>query len=227
MQYVVYCDESRHDGADRNPFMGIGGLWVPREQKKALTRELRVLMASSGLNTEVKWSKVSRKYLDDYKRLVDLFFEREAFCFRCILVEQAKVDIEKYHGSDRELGFYKFYYEMLIKWLEEGNEYLILLDFKRNKGADRYTMLRRVLDRSLRGKAWVTDLTVIDSHQSPLAQLSDLLTGAVTASWCGIPEGSPKAELAAYIAEQANIQSLRTATAGPGVCKLNIFRIWL
>ena len=51
--------------------------------------------------------------------------------------------------------------------VDEQNEYLILLDFKRNKGADRYTMLRRVLDRSLRGKAWVTDLTVIDSHQSP------------------------------------------------------------
>lgn len=227
MQYVVYCDESRHDGPQSNPFMGIGGLWVPRDQKKNLTRELRSLMNDNGLNSEIKWSKVSYKYLDRYKQLLDFFFDRQSLCFRCILVEQAKVDVEKYHGCDRELGFYKFYYEMLIKWLDSGNEYLILLDYKRNKGADRYTMLRRVLDRSLRGKAWISDLTVIDSQQSPLAQISDLLIGAVTASWCNIAENSPKADLANYIAKRANIRSLRVVTPTPSFCKLNIFRISL
>lgn len=225
MKYVVYCDESRHDGSAKNPFMAIGGLWLPRDLKPGLTRELRALLHSVGLNAEVKWSKVSPSRLEAYKRVVDFFFEHEDLEFRVIVVDQAKVDIERFHGGDRELGFYKFYYEMLVKWLEPGNEYLILLDFKKNKGADRYSTLRTYLQRKLSGQAWITDLTVIDSGESPLAQLSDLLTGAVAASWCGMAPGGAKAELARHIAKRCGRNSLTVVNPGPSRCKLNIFRI--
>jgi hypothetical protein len=225
MDYVVYCDESRHDGAKQNAFMAIGGLWVPAQSKPDLTKRLRTLLRSNGINSEFKWSKVSRKHLDAYKRIVDFFFEQGELCFRVILVEQNRLDYEKFHGGDRELGFYKFYYEMLIKWLFEGNQYVILLDFQKNKGARRYTTLHTILDRSLRGKGWIKDLTVIDSSESPLAQMADLLTGAVAADWCGISEGTAKRELAQYIAQRAGHQSLRFETASPVICKINIFRI--
>ena len=59
------------------------------------------------------------------KSLVD-FFIQEDLHFRVIVVDQDKVE------GNRELGFYKFYYEMLIKWLTKDNQYLILLDFKQN-----------------------------------------------------------------------------------------------
>ena len=55
-----------------------------------------------------------------------------------IVVEKDKLDYQSFHNGDSELGFYKFYYEMLIKWLVKDNQYLILLDFKQNKGSDRY-----------------------------------------------------------------------------------------
>jgi len=207
--------------------MAIGGLWVPRETKQELTRQFRQVCHDAGLHSEIKWSKVSRKYLDAYKRLVDFFAEHESLRFRSIVVEQEKLDLDKYHGGDRELGFYKFYYQMLIKWIEQGNEYLILLDYKRNKGADRYTTLRTYLERKVKGEAWVTDLTVVDSHQSPLCQLADLMTGAVAASWCGIPEDSPKAKLAEYIAMKCGMRTLKSESPSPDVCKFNIFRIRL
>jgi hypothetical protein len=221
MQCVVYCDESRHDGHADHRYMAIGGLWTPRESKPALTRKFRDLKRSLGLNGEVKWSKTSAARLQAYQSLVD-FFIQEDLHFRVIVVDQDKVE------GNRELGFYKFYYEMLIKWLTKDNQYLILLDFKQNKGADRYKTLRTFLDRKVKGVAWITDLTVIDSRQAPLAQLCDLLTGAVAASWGnGLEEGRPKAILARHIATALGKDRLNFVSGTPAFEKFNIFRIAL
>ena len=225
MEYTIYCDESRHSGAAGDRYMAIGGLWVPKGRKPGLTRDFRDLKRSMQLNSEVKWSKVSSARLDSYKALVDFFLSRE-LNFRVIVVDQAKVDLSRFHGGDRELGFYKFYYEMLIKWLLPGNEYVILLDFKQNRGADRYTTLRTVLQRKLKGVAWISDLTVIDSCQAPLAQLCDVLTGAVAASWCdGLAAVGPKQALAGHLAAGLNKASLKFQSASPAFEKFNVFRI--
>jgi hypothetical protein len=228
MEYIVYCDESRHAGTDHHPFMAIGSLWMPRAEKVSLTGIFKKLCHFADLHGEVKWSKTSRICLESYKQLIDFFFDEEALHFRVIVVNQDKLDLEKYHDGDWELGFYKFYYELLIKWIEAGNEYLILLDFKKNKGADRHTTLKTVLERAVRGKAIIKDLTVIDSSQTPLGQLCDLLTGAVAADWCGLIEGRPKADLAAYIANKCGYPSLRFVSPLPEPCsKFNIFNIRL
>jgi len=221
---VVYCDESCHGLTGRHRWMSIGGLRLPRERKAELTRELREVYKKQDLGGEVKWTKTSARRLDDYKALVDFFFAHQELRFRAIVVEQAKVRMDAFHGRDRELAFYKFYYEMLEKWLEEPAEYLILLDYKQNRGADRYTTLRLYLERHLRGIAWIADLTVIDSRQSPLAQLCDLLTGAVAAAYNGPRAGSPKETLAGHIARRAGFQTLCTST-GLAARKFNIFKI--
>jgi len=226
MEYVVYCDESRHDGAEQNRFMAIGGLWLPRSQKPELTSRFRALRERIGLKGELKWSKVSERKLEAYKTLVDFFFDEPNLRFRVIVVDQSKVDAHRFHGGDRELGFYKFYYEMLEKWIEPANRYLVLLDFKKNKGAGRYTTLRRVLENRTKGSAWIDDLTVIDSYESPLAQLSDLLTGAVAASWCSFKSATPKSRLADHLGSRRG-NSLRSVNGSPGLTKFNIFRIQL
>ncbi len=223
-KYVVYCDESCHDLTAHYPFMTIGSLWLPRPSKQLISRKFRNLCRSAGLGAEVKWHKVSDRRLEDYSSLVDFFFDHEDLRFRVIVVEQAKVKMEQYHGRDRELAFYKFYYEMLEKWLQPGNEYLILLDYKMNKGADRYTTLKRYLERYLRGKAWISDLTVIESAQTPLAQLCDLLTGSVAGAYNSLRAEGAKEKLAQHIASRAGFTSMRVCTR-PSENKFNIFKI--
>jgi len=226
-QTVVYCDESSHDASPAHPFMAIGGLWVPRESRDALSRQLRALAREQGLRGEIKWRKVSRKRLEAYSRVVDFFFAREDLRFRAIVVEQADVDLEAFHGRDRELAFYKFYYEMLEKWLVPGREYLILLDRKTNRGADRYGTLARCLANAVRGEAWIKDVTVIESSQTPLAQLCDVLTGSIAAAYNGVVgKGSAKTTLMEHIAHRTGLGTLKASTAlSEG--KLNIFRIRL
>ena len=222
--FVIYCDESCHDLTAHHKFMSIGGLKVPRTEKAHLSRELKNLMKSRNLNSELKWSKVSAKRLEDYKNIVDFFFQHSQLTFRAIIVEQLKVRFKEYHGQDHELAFYKFYYEMLEKWLPPGCEYLILLDYKKNRGADRYTTLKTYLERYLRGKAWIRDLTIINSKQTPLAQLCDILTGSVAAAYNGFQQHTAKEQLANYIASSSGLSTLRTST--PLIAeKFNIFKM--
>jgi len=227
MKYVVYCDESRHDGHERNRYMAIGSLWMPRNERDQLSRLFRERCRENGLGGEVKWSKVSRLKLDAYKSLIDFFFEMPRLQFRTIVIDQTKIDLKKFHGADRELGFYKFYYEMLWHWFEPGNEYLILLDFIQNKEAHRFTELRKVLENKLKGCAWISDLTVIDSHRTPLGQLVDLLTGAVAADWCqNLVVDSPKRELINYIVQKRGCSLLEVSPV-PEHEKFNLFKIRL
>jgi hypothetical protein len=227
MDYVIYCDESRHDPSGKNSYMAIGGLWVPRAEKLQISREFRQLCQSLNLNSEIKWHKVSEKRLEDYKRILDFFVNKPQLCFRVIVVDKDKLDFDSFHNGDQELGFYKFYYEMLVKWLEQGNQYLILLDFKQNKGSDRYGELLKVLNNSPANKGKILDLTVVNSAITPLAQLSDLLTGAVAAAWSGIALDSPKYDLSNYLAQHLSLESLQQETKNPQICKFNIFKIRL
>ena len=225
-EYVVYCDESCHDLSQLHDFMAIGGLWVVREAKPALLNELRNLRGEIELFGEIKWQKTSRKYLDRYQKVVDFFFDSSSMQYRVIVVEQKRVDYDKYHRGDEELGFYKFYYEMLIKWLWPGHKFLILLDFKRNRGANRFKTLQAVLENALGDKERIIDLNIIDSSETPLAQICDLITGAVAASYNGIPADTPKAQLARYIAQRCGRNSLALSTIA-SESKLNVFRIEL
>jgi len=222
--FVIYCDESCHDLTAHHKFMAIGGLKVPRTEKAHLSRELKNLMKSRNLNSELKWSKVSAKRLEDYKKIVDFFFQHTELTFRAIVVEQAKVKMDL-HGKDKELAFYKFYYEMLEKWLWLGNEYLILLDYKNNRGADRYMALRTCLQNYFGVKARIRDLTIINSKQTPLAQLCDILTGSIAAANNGFEKHTAKEQLVNHIASSAGLSTLCTSTLPPPFAeKFNIFK---
>jgi hypothetical protein len=221
--YVIYCDESCQDWAVHHQFMAIGGLKVPRETKPVLSKQLRRLMVSVGLAGEVKWKKVSTKKLESYKALVDFFFEQAALQYRAIVVDQNKVKLKEYHQNDAELAFYKFYYEMLEKWLQPAESYVILLDHRVNRGDDRCVTLWRCLENHFTGNVDITALTTIDSARTPLAQLCDVFTGCLAAINNGINAGTAKAELADYIRDKAGLATLTCGTP-LNAEKFNIFK---
>lgn len=224
--YTVYCDESRHTKAPTNLYMTIGGLWVPTSQKKALTAELRELLKTVGLGSEIKWSKTSRLKLDAYKAVID-FFHTKPINFRAIVIDQQKLDYACHKEDDDELGFYTFYYEMLIKWLQQPVTYNILLDFKKNRGYGHTDTLKKCLNHKVPLGGHISGVHCINSAETPLAQLADLLVGATAASWCGLRADSPKAELAAHIAQGVGMNSLRVSSLSPAFRKINIFKIAL
>ncbi len=228
MDYTIYCDESRHTGGLDCKYAVIGGLWVPRETRNDISKSLRNLKADNQISAELKWSKVSRLKLESYKRIIDFYWDCPDLQFRAIIVDQETVDYEAFHEGDKELGFYKFYYEMLEKWLLSGNKYTILLDYKNNSDASRLPVLRRMLENYCEARqAEVRDLTSIDSSQSSLSQVCDLLTGALAADANGLGTGTPKHELIQYMAERRGISPLSARSLSPTMNKFNVFRIAL
>ncbi len=224
LKKVVYCDESRHTLGEKGGYWSIGSLWLPREKKREFTKKIRTTLDKFCLRGEVKWSKVSRVSYEGYCALVDLFMEEEYLKFRTIVVDYSTYSAEIYHGGDNELGFYKLYYELLIKWIEDNDECLFLLDYQTVKNAERYKELKMYLQTKIGGRAIVSDLTVVNSQETPIVQMADLFTGAVAAAWCGVNEGTPKEQLIKYIESKIG-RSLRAPSLSPNICKFNIFKI--
>ncbi len=227
MEYKIYCDESRHDGAHSHRYMAIGGLWVPVDDEPELLNAFREIRGKRLFNRELKWSKMKSPGV--YREMLDLFFDAPSTAFRAIVVDQSRVDVARYHQGDNELGFYKFYYEMLEKWILPRNEYSVLLDHKQNRDPNRYSTMRRYLhNRGAKVGARIADLDTIDSAQEPMVQICDVLTGAIAASCCDdLRPGSPKEAVAAYIAKRAGFLSLKNSSLSPKFSKFNVFRIEL
>lgn len=83
------------------------------------------------------------------------------------------------HDNDGELGFYKFYYQLLHHWILDFNEYRIFCDVKSNRDPKRLPVLGRCLSRANLTSSIVSTQS-LPSHEVVLIQLCDLLLGAAS-----------------------------------------------
>lgn len=225
MRFEIYCDESRHDllSSEREHKEGlvlIGGIWIPadiREQLKEGIRMLRKIHATWG---EIKWKCVSHSRIGFFEGLIELFFRSDAR-FRCIVIDSTKVSLIKYHHADHELGFYKFYYQLLHHWIRDFNDYAIYVDFKTNRLPNRLQTLHKVLSTA-NISSGITLLQAISSRESVLIQLADLLIGAVGYKLHGHSTSESKLSVIRRI-EQHLGHPIAATTLSEG--KFNVFHI--
>lgn len=189
MKFDVYCDENRPDllSSKKSPakYMVIGSLWLRYDDRQVFKDQIHGLRDKHKVGGEFKWQKVSHSRSEFYRELTDWFFgQGKTLRFRCIAVERDQVDLLEYHDGDQELGFYKFYYQMLHHWIRDFNEYAIFCDFKTNWRRDRVHVLRDCL-RHANLSANVTTVQVTRSRESVLIQLTDVLTGVASAGMNG------------------------------------------
>jgi predicted ATP-binding protein involved in virulence len=185
MDFDIYCDESNSDVLSSNKskysFMVIGGIWLPSQEKSAIKQDIKKIREAYGCYGEIKWNKVSNSKLDFYLALFDYFFSKD-IRFRAIIVDKLKVDLIKYHKADAELGFYKFYYQLLHHWILDFNSYSIYIDLKTNKLGDRVKILKDCLQNS-NITSDIKKMQALHSHEVIFIQLADLLTGAVSSKF--------------------------------------------
>ena len=207
MKFEVYCDESRPDLLCSNKptaeYMVIGGLWLSSESRARCKQDIHALRDKHKIGGEFKWQKVSPSRLDFYRDLADWFIAQgDELRFRCIAVEHEKVDLLRFHESDQELGFYKFYYQMLHHWILDFNEYSIFCDFKSNRVGNRLSELARCLSYS-NLTSDIVNVQATRSKESVLIQAADVLTGIAAAQLNNkLKAGSAKWELVTHF-EQA------------------------
>jgi len=93
--YNIYLDESAIDNP-RLFFEVVGGIWMRRNKRNEVVSRIKELKEDHKFGTELKWTKVSKRYIDFYKSLIDLFFEygEEDLQFHCIVADKRKINLE-------------------------------------------------------------------------------------------------------------------------------------
>lgn len=224
--FNIYCDESRVENPD-SQFMVIGAVFVPREQKTQIAKELKELFDSHNYHQELKWNKVGKKYSDFYKKIIDYFLENESLQFRCIIVDKETVDYDIFHNSDKELAFFKFYYLMLRKKIDDNNQYYILLDKKPTRDKNRARSLKSFLDSYVllhRSNCNIKHLQAYNSKDNILIQLSDFFTGAVAFRNNVKLTKNTKSVIVRHLEDKASVKLIKTTPAISQ--KLNILK-WI
>lgn len=73
MEYILYCDESSAQGERYTDFFG--GCMIQAGRQQAISDTLNQKKTDLGMNAEIKWTKVSERYVDKYCELLHLFFD--------------------------------------------------------------------------------------------------------------------------------------------------------
>lgn len=201
MDFEIYADESGLEALinkEAHTYCSIGGIWIPAENRLQLKHDLKAIKNKYDIKGELKWKKMSPSYYNLYKEIIDYFFKSPFIRFRVILVEANLVDNVKFNNTDAELGFYKFYYQLLHHWIFDFNTYNIFLDHKVNRDKGRFKELERVLDNS-NLTSDIKQVQGLPSNEQLGIQLADVLTGLVASKVNGGVTSKAKLDLIKYV----------------------------
>lgn len=205
----IYCDESSVDNP-KSRFMVIGALLINRSETPRIKEKVKELQSKHYVNGELKWVKTSSKTLKFYEELFSYLFSLPSptLSYRCIVVDKELVDYKKHHQDDRELAYYKFYYQLLKKPLEGSEDYYIFLDFRPSRNKNSVRRLGEFLKAFVIGDGAIKHIQSYPSEDNVFIQISDILTGAVAHSR-NIKKGSKnKKKLIKLIAKSVEKENL-------------------
>lgn len=226
MLYQVYCDESCQTGAK---FMAIGGIIILEQNLKSFNASMARFRTEQKMTAELKWTKVSNQKLAEYRRFVDFFFEvndAKKAHFHALLVESSKVNHAYYSGGDKEAGFYKFYYQLLLhrfgkRYCSTDPEARFQLILDHRTSSYPLGKLRTILNHGMKSRHKIATRPFVsveprDSKQSEVLQINDIILGAIAFHKNGMHNvpgiREAKKELAAYIAAKTGLKNLTDDT---------------
>jgi hypothetical protein len=177
----IYLDESSESGF---PFTVIGAVIVPSADAKEISDEIQ--SAKKHASAELKWSRLDNRNHAVYTRALEHFLKRRADSqafFHSIVLENDKIDYSLHSYGSVDIGFNKFIYQILMKFAREHGKshyFYVYPDERRTRqtGDEFRDVLNNGADRNLN----VRPFRIVEfrkSHQTPLIQLADVLTGAV------------------------------------------------
>ena len=226
----LYCDESRQDLfynkdviSNTNRYIFIGGVMINREDRLEIKNKINELKKKYNLNikTELKWNRVTKKYLNLYKEMIDIYINYN-INFRTICIDSNKIDL-KYHNDNAELGFYKFYYQLLNNWISSNSKYIVYTDIKTYSDPNVLNNLKRCLNNKNHPNN-IEKIYAIESHESVFLQLEDILMGVTSYKMNFGKNGNSKVklELVSYLETKLG-HELKPTTKN--ATKFNLFEI--
>lgn len=230
MKFEIYCDESNPDlftsnKKERAKYLLIGSLWLPAKIRQQIKDDIKEIRKINNTWGEIKWKKVSESRIAFYTDLIDLFIKyNDDLRFRCIAVEADKIKL-RFHQNDAELGFYKYYYQVIHHWILDFNKYSIFCDIKTNRELNRLSVLKRCLNCS-NLTSRIDNIQALPSKEVVLLQLCDFLLGIASSRLNNsINQNTPKEIIIKYLEEKLKVSKLKPTLKSEQ--KFNIFKIML
>lgn len=228
----VYADESCQNA---HRYMVLGCTLVETGLVPEVVRTIAEVRENHRLQGEMKWTKVSNSRLDGYKALVDAYFSlvaRDVLHFHCLIVDTWQMDNHRFNGGDREIGFSKMIYQLLLhsvqRYSNKHPAYVYLDDRTTSHSLDE---LKNILNNGIAKRYNIRSrpfrrVVFRESKKSVMLQANDVVLGAVAAHKNEhdlLPGASKaKAELAAHIADRCACSRLGENTPHNQLH----FRVW-
>lgn len=192
--------------------MLIGGIICDKETSKKIRQDIELLKTNLKLPAEFEFhfANIQPKYIEAYKRLVDVFFNfytpkcqyrrglgetrtyRE-LCFEAMLIQHTKIDHHKFSGGDAELGFFQFYYTLLAHSIKKhyvaDRKFHVTIDAISTKNPQMVPNLQKRLNNCCLPSVTNPIKTVQrqNSKAELLLQMADVMLGAVSFTWNKLP----------------------------------------
>lgn len=201
----LYCDESRHLPHDREPFMLLGLVSCPADKVRAYHLELRALSREHGLTDdyEMKWTHVRPGKLPFYQAVLAWFLAKEDVAFRALLLPDKAQVFERLPDDSQDMAYYRLYSQLLRAAMEPEASYRAFLDQKDTRGGEKVRELENLMRHHTDDSDGntVLGLQQIQSHETRLLQLADVLLGAVGAAHRAAPLSTAKQSLVTQLVD--------------------------
>lgn len=191
-----FCDESHMDGG--SSYMYLGALRCSYRRSEIVRERLEDIRKAWKLAAEMKWTKVSRTYLEAYRAWADAFLQDKACRFSVMRVPRSAI---RRHGEE---GFFTVYKQFLARVVPPTRGCHVWVDGTSLRRRSRWSSLCFRINRS-RQEGWnlhgrnISEIHVVDSKEHDIIQLTDVVLGAVAC--LGTPPQAPaKRCLAEYLA---------------------------
>lgn len=227
----VYVDETSQT---KHRFLVLGCMIAWPEECVDIAQNIAVARLPELPAGELKWTKVSRRMLPAYKRVVDAYFKLSTPIygphFHSLVVDTSKLKDGVYNDGSRELGFNKEVYQLLMKLrrLYPNTLYHVYPDHRSTPTTPEE--LRLVLNRGAKKLGDARDWPFRRVHwrksdEEICIQVVDLMIGAIAFRLNGhhlAKDASPaKIELSQHILQRAHIVDVTRDTTTRGH-----FTIW-
>lgn len=193
-EYIIFSDESEKTGKYFSNFYG--GVIVGASQYQRVTERLHELKTKLGFHGEVKWEKVTERYLEQYKELMAHFFDEIInghLKVRIMFTQNAR----RANGltrEDYEHQYFKLYYQFIkhafgLKFITPADKGTLLrLYFDKFPDTDEkidqfkgYLLRLQSLSefRTARLIFEAENITEVRSHEHVLLQCLDIVLGSM------------------------------------------------
>lgn len=201
-----FCDESgQHGGTE----WYLGALKCSNARTKILSRQLSLVRGKWDLGAEMKWTKVSDRFLNAYRDWCDVFLNDPYCRIRIMRVPRQLLD-----GRNEE-EYAEAYRQFFFSVIPPQRGCRIYIDGASVRRPSRWNSLNFIINKVRRGN-WglkgrnVATLCPIDSATSDMVQLTDVILGAAISQASAPAKRALAEHVRAHVVKMA-IQSNRSA----------------